>query len=56
MNRDGMVQWMKDTQWNMAYTEASGYTQDNPDFNVATTVPDAYMRDADGNLITNDYN
>lgn len=56
MNRDGMIQWMKDTQWNMAYTEASGYTQDNPDFNVATTVPDAYMRDADGNLITNDYN
>ena len=56
MNREGMIQWMKDVQWNKAYTEASGYTQTNPDFNVASTVPDSYMLDENGNLITTDYN
>lgn len=56
MNRAGMINWMKDTQWNTAYTEASGYTQDNPDFNLAATAPDAYMRDENGNLISTDYN
>lgn len=56
MNRAGMIQWMKDTQWNTAYTEESGYTQDNPDFNLAATAPDSYMRDENGNLIDMDYN
>ncbi|MGN0051717.1 MAG: SusC/RagA family TonB-linked outer membrane protein [Prevotella sp.] len=56
MDREGMIQWMKDVQWNKAYTEESGYTKENPDFNVATTVPDSYMLDETGNLITTDYN
>lgn len=56
MNRAGMIQWMKDTQWNTAYTKESGYTQDNPDFNLAATAPDSYMRDENGNLIDMDYN
>ena len=56
MDREGMIQWMKDVQWNKAYTEASGYTQPNTEFNVASTVPDSYMLDENGNLITTDYN
>ncbi len=56
MNRAGMLEWMKDTQWSSAYTQESGYTQDNPNFNLAATAPDSYMRDASGNLIDTDYN
>lgn len=55
MNRAGMIQWMKDVQWNKAYTEESGYTKDNPDFDLAASAPDAYMRDENGNLIDTDY-
>lgn len=56
MNRAGMVEWMKDVQWHDAYTESSGYTTDNPDFDLAKSAPDAYMRDESGNLIGTDYN
>ncbi len=56
MNRAGLIDWMKETQWNSAYTEESGYTKDNPSFNLAATAPDSYMRDENGNLIENDYN
>lgn len=55
MNRAGMIEWMKETQWREAYTEASGYTQDNPNFDLAQTSPDSYMRDENGELITTDY-
>ena len=55
MNRAGMIEWMKETQWREAYTEASGYTQDNPNFDLAQTAPDSYMRDENGELITTDY-
>ncbi|MDH6341210.1 TonB-linked SusC/RagA family outer membrane protein [Parabacteroides sp. PFB2-12] len=56
MDRAGLVDWMKEVQWRDAYTENSGYTADNPNFDLAKSAPDSYMRDESGNLITTDYN
>src|SRR5574344_46592 len=55
MNRSEILAWDKKVCWNEAYTKESGYTQDNPNFNLATTMPDAYMTDIKGNIIDTDY-
>lgn len=34
LNRDQWIKRVKDAVWNKAYTEASGYTEDNPEFNI----------------------
>jgi TonB-linked SusC/RagA family outer membrane protein len=55
LNRAGLIDWMRDTQWREAYTEESGYTQANPNFNLPQTAPDSYMRDENGQLISTDF-
>jgi TonB-dependent starch-binding outer membrane protein SusC len=54
-NREEYLQGIRDAYYTLAYTEASGYTEPNPDFNVAQYV-DASMRDASNNLLPNDFN
>jgi TonB-dependent starch-binding outer membrane protein SusC len=54
-NREQYLEGIRDAFYTQAFTEESGYTEPNPDFNVALFV-DASMRDADNNLLPNDYN
>lgn len=56
MNREQVLQWNTDLNWPTAYTKESGYTQPNPDFNLAKALPDVYMRDSEGNITSTDYN
>ena len=53
LNREEYLQRVTDAFWRQAYI-GPDYTQPNPAFNLATKV-DASMRDASGNLRTNDY-
>lgn len=55
MNRSEMLAWDKKVCWHDAYTEASGYTEDNPNFNLASVMPDAYLVNSEGNIIDTDY-
>lgn len=55
MNRSQMLAWDKKASWSMAYTPESGYTEDNPNFNLASVMPDAYLVDQNGNIIDTDY-
>jgi TonB-dependent starch-binding outer membrane protein SusC len=56
MNRKEMLDFVQDkVMWNQAYTEASGYTQPNPDFNLAAWMPDSYMVDSNGEIISTDF-
>ncbi|MBP1616876.1 MAG: SusC/RagA family TonB-linked outer membrane protein [Bacteroidetes bacterium] len=48
MNRAQDLEFMKNLMWSKAYTAASGYTEDNSDFNLFTYNPD--------NLLSNDDN
>jgi TonB-dependent starch-binding outer membrane protein SusC len=60
-NREQYLQGIRDAyymgpnQTTLGYTSESGFTEPNPDFNVAQYV-DASMRDANGNLLPNDFN
>jgi TonB-dependent starch-binding outer membrane protein SusC len=54
-NREQYLQGIRDAFYTEAYTSESGYTEPNPDFNVALRV-DASMRDANNNLLPNDFN
>ncbi|MGK4272358.1 SusC/RagA family TonB-linked outer membrane protein, partial [Parabacteroides johnsonii] len=38
-NRDSYLQMIRDIFWQEAYTEESGYTKDNPDYNIETSAP-----------------
>lgn len=50
MNRDELISFVTDAYWNESYTEESGYTQKNPDFNLANRAPYAFMTDGNGNM------
>jgi len=56
MNRAQILDWDKEVCWHDAYTEASGYTEANSSFKLANVMPDSYMVDSDGNIVSNDYN
>jgi TonB-linked SusC/RagA family outer membrane protein len=56
MNRSEYLAYCKETCWHDAYTEESGYTVDNPNFNLANKMPNEYMTDSSGNIVSNDYN
>jgi len=56
MNREQLLAWDTDVLWHDAYTESSGYTQKNSEFNLAKRMPDAYMTDEKGNIVPNNYN
>lgn len=56
MNRSQLLDWDKEVLWSKAYTEESGYTKPNPDFDLASWLPDPYHRDENGNIASTDYN
>ena len=56
MNREEMLAWDTESLWKYAYTEESGYTKPNADFNLASRMPDAWMVDDKGNIVEGDYN
>ena len=55
MNRDEMLRFDTEALWLYSKTEASGYTQPNPDFKLSERMPDAWMTDDKGNIIPGDY-
>lgn len=56
MNRDEMLKFDNECLWQYSKTEASGFTQQNPDFKLSQRMPDAWMTDDKGNIIDGDYN
>ena len=56
MNRAEMLNFDNECLWLYSKTEESGYTQPNPQFNLAGRLPDAWMTDDNGNIIPGDYN
>ncbi|MCR4769104.1 MAG: TonB-dependent receptor [Bacteroidaceae bacterium] len=55
MNRSKMLDWDRKASWQQAYTEESGYTLANPDFQLYTVMPDPYLVDENKNIIDTDY-
>ncbi len=54
-NRQQYLDALKEAFYEKAYTPESGYTVPNPNFKVEDVI-DGSMRDANGNLLPNDYN
>ena len=55
MNRDKMLTFDNECLWQFSKTEASGYTQQDPNFKLSERLPDAWMTDDQGNIIPGDY-
>ena len=55
MNRDEMLNFNNECLWQYSKTEASGYTQQDPNFKLSERLPDAWMTDDQGNIIPGDY-
>ena len=55
MNRDEMLTFDNECLWQFSKTEASGYTQQDPNFRLSERMPDAWMTDDQGNIIPGDY-
>lgn len=55
MNREEMLNFDNECLWQYSKTEASGYTQQDPNFKLSQRMPDAWMTDANGNIIEGDY-
>lgn len=55
MNRNEMLNFDTECLWKFSKTEASGYTQPNPDFKLSQRMPDSWMTDDQGNIIPGDY-
>lgn len=53
-NREQYLAALKQAFYDKAYTQESGYIEENPSFNIASVV-DASMRDASGNILPNDF-
>jgi TonB-dependent starch-binding outer membrane protein SusC len=54
MNHDQYLWFLQNLMWKQAYTEESGYTEDNPNFSLYTYLPDSYMKNIDGSISTTD--
>jgi TonB-dependent starch-binding outer membrane protein SusC len=54
MNREQYLTFLKNLMWNKAYTEESGYTEDNSSFKLTDYLPDSYMTNDDGTISTTD--
>ena len=54
-NRDEMLTFDNECLWQFSKTEASGYTQQDPNFRLSERMPDAWMTDDQGNIIPGDY-
>ena len=55
MNREEMLRFDNECLWLYSKTEASGYTQQDPNFNLAQRMPDSWMTDSQGNIVPGDY-
>jgi TonB-linked SusC/RagA family outer membrane protein len=55
MNRDQYLTFLRNLMWDKAYTKLSGYTEDSTGFNLASQLPETYMRDANGNISETDF-
>jgi TonB-dependent starch-binding outer membrane protein SusC len=56
MNRAQYLEFLKNLMWNKAYTQASGYLEEDPSFDVADWLPETdYMLDDEGNIATTDF-
>ena len=55
MNREEMLDFDNECLWLYSKTEASGYTQQDPNFNLASRMPDSWMTDSQGNIVPGDY-
>ncbi|MBP1677258.1 MAG: SusC/RagA family TonB-linked outer membrane protein [Bacteroidetes bacterium] len=56
MNREQYLAFVKNLVYEESYTAASGYTEENPSFKLYTQLPETYMKDAEGNITTTDFN
>jgi len=56
MNRSEYLAYCKETCWHDAYTAESGYTQDKSSFDLAKKMPNEYMINSDGSIISTDTN
>lgn len=54
-NREQYLDALTEAFYDQAYTAESGYTQPNPNFKLENVI-DASMRDANGQLLPNDFN
>jgi TonB-dependent starch-binding outer membrane protein SusC len=54
MNNAQYQVFLKNLMWNKAYTESSGYTEEDASFSLATYLPDTYMTNDDGTISTTD--
>ncbi len=55
MNRSQYLTFLKNLMWNKAYTESSGYTEDDSSFSLADYLPESYMVNSDGSISTTDF-
>jgi len=55
MNREQMLNFDNESLWQYSKTEASGYTQQDPNFKLSERMPDAWMTDDSGNIVPGDY-
>ena len=55
MDRARMLSFDNECLWQYSKTEASGYTQQDPNFKLSERMPDAWMTDDQGNIIPGDY-
>ncbi len=56
MDRARMLSFDNEALWQFSKTEASGYTEQDPNFKLSERMPDAWMTDDQGNIVPGDYN
>ncbi len=56
MNREQSLGFIKNIMWDQAYTQASGYTQENSAFVLANYLPVTTMKNPDGTITSTDFN
>jgi TonB-dependent starch-binding outer membrane protein SusC len=56
MNRAQYLSFLKNLEWDKSYTQASGYTEEDPTFDLASYLPEtSYMLNSDGSIATTDF-
>jgi TonB-dependent starch-binding outer membrane protein SusC len=55
MNREQYLIFLKNLLYEQAYTQESGYTVENENFNIALSLPETYMTNSDGSISATDF-
>lgn len=55
MNREEYLAFLKNLMWDQSYTQASGYTEENGNYNLAQSLPETYMTNTDGSISATDF-